>query len=125
MCANEYSDSGWCGLSEGCSTLWGKFTLLQLFIIAIGYSLNSHGLLQLFSIAIGYAVNSHAFFRLFSISIGYTVNSHAIYVYVCCLSYSYYSGDPKKRMRGAWNIFGLLGLLVTTIVFGVRLFLPA
>jgi hypothetical protein len=38
---------------------------------------------------------------------------------------SYYSGDPKKRMRGAWNIFGLLGLLVTTLVFGVRLSLPA
>ena len=40
-------------------------------------------------------------------------------------SLGYYSGDPKKRLQGAWYVVGLLGLLVTTSVFGVRLVLAA
>ena len=55
---------------------------------------------------------------------GCCVRSYAFFV-CTCVSHSYYSGDPKNRMKGAWNMFGLLGLLVTTAVFGVRLILPA
>ncbi|EFJ11324.1 hypothetical protein SELMODRAFT_447093 [Selaginella moellendorffii] len=33
-------------------------------------------------------------------------------------SLGYYTGDPNNRFRGIWNAFGLLGLLVTSIVFG-------
>ncbi|KAH7414587.1 hypothetical protein KP509_14G000700 [Ceratopteris richardii] len=36
-------------------------------------------------------------------------------------SLGYYSGDPRKRMRGMWHMAGLLGLLATTCVFGCRL----
>ncbi|KAH7307477.1 hypothetical protein KP509_22G060900 [Ceratopteris richardii] len=40
-------------------------------------------------------------------------------VYSLC----YYSGDPRKRMKGMWHTVGLLGLFVTTCVFGFRLVL--
>ncbi|KAI5056688.1 hypothetical protein GOP47_0028506 [Adiantum capillus-veneris] len=38
-------------------------------------------------------------------------------VYSLC----YYSGDPRKRMKGMWHIVGLLGLLVTTCITGCQL----
>ncbi|KAH7434090.1 hypothetical protein KP509_07G100600 [Ceratopteris richardii] len=39
-------------------------------------------------------------------------------------SLGYFSGDPRKRLQGAWHMIGLLGLLGTTCVFGVRMVLP-
>lgn len=36
----------------------------------------------------------------------------------------YYTGDPNKRHRGAFHNFGLWGLLVTSIVFGVKAVMP-
>lgn len=39
-------------------------------------------------------------------------------------SLGYYTGDPSKRFRGAFHNFGLWGLLVTSIVFGVRTVMP-
>lgn len=36
-------------------------------------------------------------------------------------SLGYYTGDPSKRMRGVFHVFGLLGLLITTCVYGFRL----
>lgn len=36
-------------------------------------------------------------------------------------SLGYYTGDPRNRMKGMWHVFGLLGLLVTSSVYGVRL----
>lgn len=39
-------------------------------------------------------------------------------------SLGYYTGEPAKRNRGAFHNFGLWGLLVTSIVFGVRTVLP-
>ncbi|KAJ7517254.1 hypothetical protein O6H91_21G015900 [Diphasiastrum complanatum] len=35
-------------------------------------------------------------------------------------SFGYYTGDPQNRLKGAWNTFGLLGLLVTSLVFTYR-----
>ncbi|KAH9572742.1 hypothetical protein CY35_02G167800 [Sphagnum magellanicum] len=39
-------------------------------------------------------------------------------------SLGYYTGDPTNRFKGMWNIFGLLGLLITCLTFGVRQVLP-
>ncbi|KAG6541843.1 hypothetical protein Mapa_016861 [Marchantia paleacea] len=35
-------------------------------------------------------------------------------------SFGYYTGEPKNRLRGAFNFFGLFGLLGTCLVFGAR-----
>ncbi|CAI5479825.1 unnamed protein product [Closterium sp. Yama58-4] len=35
-------------------------------------------------------------------------------------SLGYYTGNPRNRVQGMWGTFGLLGLLVTAGVFGVR-----
>ncbi|CAM6068877.1 unnamed protein product [Sphagnum tenellum] len=39
-------------------------------------------------------------------------------------SLGYYTGDPNNRFKGMWNTFGLLGLLITCLTFGVRQVLP-
>lgn len=39
-------------------------------------------------------------------------------------SLGYYTGDPNKRLRGAFHNFGQWGLLITCIVFGVKTVMP-
>lgn len=39
-------------------------------------------------------------------------------------SIGYYTGDPNKRHSGAFHNFGLWGLLITSITFGVKTVLP-
>ena len=36
----------------------------------------------------------------------------------CC---SYYTGEPKNRLRGVWHYFGQFGLMITTAVAAVNL----
>ncbi|XP_050394385.1 microsomal glutathione S-transferase 3 [Patella vulgata] len=36
-------------------------------------------------------------------------------------AYGYYTGDPAKRNRGAFGYIGLLGLLISTVAFGLNL----
>lgn len=36
-------------------------------------------------------------------------------------AFGYYSGDPKKRMRGSYGYIGSIGLMALTIRYGLRL----